>query len=45
MRAFSTSSTVSGFFSQATGFQRPLPRGDRDLGHLLARRAELVHVA
>ena len=24
---------------------RPLPRGDRDLGELLARRAELVHVA
>ena len=46
MRADSTSATVSGFFSQATGIeQRPFARRDRDLGQLLARRAELVHVA
>ena len=46
MRAFSTSSMVSGFFSQASGLSSAhCARRDRDLGELLARRAVLVHVA
>ena len=46
MRALSTSSIVSGFFSQAAGIeQRPFARRDRDRGELLARGAVLMHVA
>ena len=46
MRADSTSSTVSGLFTQASGFfSAHCARRHGDLGQLLAGRAELVHVA